>query len=124
MIRRYRDYDYVMLLDWYTSRGIQPMKDFIPKIGFVVPGVAAGFLLSTDTKCCVFEPFITNPKANKQDRKHALDLIMEHLINEAKNLGFTRIFGFTNNPRMAELTLDWGFNIIEKNVVTVLKEIQ
>lgn len=120
--RKYNDEDFEAIDSWYKSRGSKASKDLLPKIGFIVPGVAAGFLMQTDTGCCILEPFIANRYTDKAERHSALDAIMRDLIYEAKTLGFSRIFGFSSNEPMIARSLKHGFVIVEEST-TVVKEL-
>ena len=121
--RKYKSRDFQDLKAWYANHKMVPVEDLIPKTGFIVPGIAAGFLLATDTKCCIFEPFIANPDVSDSLRAEALNLIMGDLINEAQLRGFTKIFGFSTSPTMVQRSLDWGFKLIETESMTVVKDI-
>jgi hypothetical protein len=122
--RRYRPQDFEHIRNWYNKRGAAPTTDLIPTLGFIVPGIAAGFLIATDTSCCIFEPFIANPDAPEELRDEALHKVMGDLINEAVILGYSRIFGFSTSKSMVERSLDWGFKVVEQGSITVLKEIK
>ena len=67
--------------------------DFLSDIGFVVPGVASGFLVTTNVNCCFLEPFISNPKAPKELRDKALKEILESLEDKASKIGIRLIYG-------------------------------
>lgn len=124
IVQRYsKDNDFTQLCEWYAKRDMKPTLELIPTIGFIVPGIAAGFFMSTDTTCCILEPFVTNPDASKADRNEALAVIMKNLLTLAKTLGFTHVFGFTNNEKMAGRCLDLGFKIVEEKGVTLCKDL-
>lgn len=78
--------------------------------------------METDTKSCILEPFIANPKSSKEHRDMAVNFIMGELINAARSLGYTRIFGFANHRRMVSRALTWGFVKVEDSI-TVVKEL-
>lgn len=71
--------------------------DDLPEIGFIVPGVCAGFLYQTDSSVCMLDGYISNPESEKNARKDALDAITFLLITTAKDLMFTTIMAFTKN---------------------------
>lgn len=121
--RKYVDEDFKSIIEWYDSRHIRPAQDMIPPTGFIVPGIAAGFLMRTDTSACILEPFIANPRANKHDRDRALNSIMNDLIHEAKELGYDRVFGFSSHERMIERAVSHGFIVVEEST-TVVKELK
>lgn len=120
--RKYELDDYWQLAEWWAARKIVMAEDVLPPTGFIVPGIAAGFLIKTDTSCCIIEPFIANPRANKEDRDAALNKIMLDLIEEARFLGFKRIFGFSSRESMIERALNCGYVIVEEST-TVCKEL-
>lgn len=95
----------------------------LPTVGFIVPGIAGGFLMQTDTNSCIFEPFIANPESYGQDRDEALIQIMQDLLNAAKDKGYKRVFGFSTHPGMVSRALSLGFTIIENTSATVCKDI-
>lgn len=91
-----RDYhpfnDYEQIFKWFQERGMKaPTHLDLPKIGRIVPKVAAGFLVQTDTASAVLDFFITNPKASQSDRSQAIDSIVKELMQDAKDLGFRRV---------------------------------
>lgn len=120
--RKYSNEDLGTILGWFKDRNIELDASYIPKLGFIVPGVAAGFLMETNTKACILEPFIANPKTNSEQRNYAITVIMGDLINAAKSLGYTRIFGFASHRRMVSRAITWGFVKVEDSV-TVVKEL-
>lgn len=121
--RKYVDEDFYSIIEWYEARHTRPAQDMIPPTGFIVPGIAAGFLMRTDTSACILEPFIANPHANKQDRDRALNSIMKDLLDEARSLGYDRVFGFSSHERMIERAVSHGFTIVEEST-TVVKELK
>lgn len=74
---------------WLVERGINPVPlSILPETGFLVVNVACGFLYSTDSKLCLLDFYISNPKIPREKRKEALDEITEALLKEAKKKGF------------------------------------
>jgi hypothetical protein len=121
--RKYIDEDFEAIESWYLERGMQVNEEDFPIVGFIAPGIAAGFLMQTDTKCCILEPFIANPHTTMAEREAALVPIMEALVQEARNLGYHRVFGFSIHPTMLDRAEDMGFEVIEKCSKTVCKEL-
>jgi len=120
--QKYTGKDFEAIRSWYEARHLKVLEEDFPKIGIIVPGIAAGFLMQTDTMACILEPFIANPDTNKLDRDQALNLIMGELIEEAGDLGYTRIFGFSSNTPMLRRARKWGFIEVESST-TVVKEL-
>jgi hypothetical protein len=84
----------------------------IPKIGFIVPDVCAGFLYQTDSSICLFDGFIANPEARGEKRKAGLDAVTDALIISAKDLGFKSILAFTQNERIERRCERYEFQLI------------
>jgi|SRR6266851_2333323 len=117
------DRDFEEVRSWYTNRGMILEENDLPKVGFIVPGIAAGFILQTDTTSCILEPFIANPFTLKNERDIALEIIMEELLKESKELGYQRVFGFSTNLKMVWRAQKLGFKVIETNTLTVVKDL-
>jgi hypothetical protein len=80
---------YRELADWFKRREMAvPALEDLPKVGFVIPGVAAGFLVQTDTPGAELDFFISNPEKGRRHRALALDSIVESLTAHAKSLGY------------------------------------
>lgn len=120
--RKYGNDDYNEVSGWYEARGLHLIPSLLPKTGFIVPGVAAGFLMLTDTSCAILEPFIANPRATREDRDEALKCVMKVLDETAKSLGVTHLYGFSSNENMLHRSLAQGFQIAEASI-TVVKEL-
>lgn len=124
-LRQYMAIDKEMINTWYYSRKQEylPLEQ-LPKIGYIVPNVAAGFLIQTDNTFCIFEPFITNPEIPKDIRSNALDIIIEELLKTAKQLNYKSVFGFSTSVPMINRGLKHGFSIQEINSTTIFREIK
>lgn len=122
IVRKYTNEDFYEIKEWYRSRGSEVKENLLPQIGFISPGIAAGFLMQTDTKCCILEPFIANPNTDIEDRDTALVVILDQLCNCAEELGYNVIYGFSTSPTMIQRALDQGFRITEVST-TVVKEL-
>lgn len=124
-MRRFTETDYNEISAWYLKRNMTPVRqDFLPKVGFIVDGVAAGFLIQTDANIAILEPFISNKDAKSHERHAALDAIMEILVNTAEEMGCHGIFGFSTSLPMIRRALKQGFIVNEINSSTVFKELK
>lgn len=109
-IKAYDSDFYYDIVQWFQDRGmIAPTQYDLPKYGFVIPGVGAGFLISTDTKTAVIDFMITNKKAQKIYRTNAVDKISRALISKARKLGFTSIKCDSQLAAIKEKALSLGF---------------
>lgn len=88
VVRRFRVKDFETMKEWYKGYGLHVTPNqnvFFPKTGYVVEGVAAGFLYMVQIiPVGYLDGYIANSKASKEDRSKALDMITEMLIALAK----------------------------------------
>lgn len=109
-IRLVEKKDLKIIADWYKNHGQEAEQaDFLSDIGFIVDNIAAAFLYTTNSSVCWIESYISNPESNKKDRKKALDLITEAIIQKAKDLGFMAIICFIDLKTTYQRCLDYGF---------------
>lgn len=114
--RKFLPEDYIQLEGWSNDREVKaPPLEYLPSTGYIVDGVACGFLYLTNSAVGLLEGFITNPNADKNDRNKALDSItlklielaelnsckilkcetkIDAIVNRAKDFGFTELIGF------------------------------
>lgn len=110
-LRFFRPEDFDQINEWYALRQMAPMRrDIIPKVGYIVDGVAAGFLYQTDSSMCLLDGFIANPLAEKHERAEALDKITDALISDADRLDFFSIVAMTKNEAIRERCRKYHFS--------------
>lgn len=96
IVRRYEEKDFPTIKKWGADWGADYVEDQFPNTGFIVDGVAAYFLYSTDSNVCWLENMISNKFAEPLARARALDLLVDAILNEARELGFTVAYATTN----------------------------
>ena len=69
----------------------------LPAIGYIVPGICAGFLFQTDSSVCMLDGYIANPEVLGSKRKEALNAVTDLLIITAKDLDYKKIIAFTRH---------------------------
>lgn len=117
--RRINDNDTTEISSWYTARGLSsPPKAALPSIGFIVPGVAAGYLYRTDSSLALIEGYVTNPRASSEDRNRGLEALTEHLLESARLDGFTHILVLTEDVSIQTRAITWNFN--KKGIKTLM----
>lgn len=106
--------DYATLQAWWAKRGFADVaRSLLPATGFIVDGVAAGFVYKTDSDICVFEMAIANPDATPADRQAALFAVSNAAIEWATNAGFKRMHCSTKNSSVLEKLRIRGFQMGE-----------
>jgi hypothetical protein len=109
-IRRYLPGDYNEIAAWYHARNLEaPRPQSLPRVGYIYPERAAGFLIQTDVDTALIEGLIANPACLVARRDEALDLIVLQLTETANTLGFNFVTGFTKFPVVQKRALDHEF---------------
>lgn len=108
--RRYKDHDYEMVYNWFFSRGIAPpSRLFLPEIGYLVEGVAAGFLVQTDTSVAVLDYMVSGLGVDPSLKARSIVAIADSLIREAEYLGYEAVKCDTLIDSIANKAIDLGF---------------
>jgi hypothetical protein len=95
---------------WLIARNLDPLeKRDIPEYGMIVPNVACGFLVNTDTTTCFLEAFISNKEARIEERSKALNKIAKWGIGMAATVGYKRVIALTGKKSLLALCEDLGF---------------
>lgn len=98
MVERFEYEHWAPINEWFKERAaVCPPWHLLPRVGYVVPNVAAGFLYLADGGLGFLEHYISNPRMPLAKRKEALGAITEKLIVEAKAQGVKKLFALTNN---------------------------
>lgn len=88
LARRIVDLDFDAISIWFENRLLPiPDRSLFPPTGFIVDGIAAGFLYFTDSRIGIIDCYISNPHTEAKTRSDALDMITDALIAKAKAHG-------------------------------------
>jgi hypothetical protein len=105
--------DYPSLCEWYRQYGQTPPQfEDLPDYGLIVPSVAAGFLVQTDTPLAMLDFFIGNRQMPKDKRNQALNEIVSGLIGAGSALGFKCFRADTQLETVRRRALDSGFGYL------------
>lgn len=110
------------LNEWMAARNLAYLDPANASHGYIIPGLAAGFLLLANGNIAFLENFVTNPIAPIPDRVEALRLVGLHLIKVAKEFDTKRLFVLTNKLHIAEMAINEGFaslgqfTVLEKTI--------
>ena len=124
IIRPYTELDYWTLAAWWTDHDWPCLDpEMLPKTGFIVEGVCAGFLYKTDSKIAWLEYIISNPKSDKEERNKGLDLVITELCNEAKKCGFEAIFTSSSHDKLINRYKNHGFISTDESMTHFIKRV-
>lgn len=118
-----------VLLDMHLS---QHSKNYdaitletLPKIGYIVYSnteyhyVAAGFLRMVEGGFCQIDTMVTNPNLTGDIRNAGLKLLVDTLINKARELGLSGIVSYTHDNSVISRALSLGFKLVEYKVIAL-----
>ncbi|MBN1208250.1 MAG: hypothetical protein JXB05_25550 [Myxococcaceae bacterium] len=97
---------------WFREWNEAITADALPRVGFIVPGTAAGFLYQTDSSVAWVESLIVPKEADKEERNRALDAIVHAIIAEAQKLGFKTLLGSTQVEAVVKRAEKLGFTYV------------
>lgn len=124
MIRSYQSSDYYILCEWWNKQNWQaPDRNMLPKTGLIIENICAGFLYKTDSDVALLEFIIANPESNKEERSEALDLLINNLVNIAKESGYKAIFTSLQHTKLLERYKKHGFIETDKSMTNMIKRI-
>ncbi len=132
-VRRTTERDYETLVKWWEEwnfEGQYPSKDFLPNNG------EDGIMVEVDGKpsACLFF-YITNSKivqiawplsskqCKKQERKEAMDLLVESAEQVCRSQNAGWIFWWGNNQSFTKRLIDAGFNKAETGFTAIQKRL-
>lgn len=120
-VRRFVTSDFLQISAWAREYDAHyDIKQF-PKTGFIVDGIAAFFLYSTDSSVCFLENMIANRAVDREERNRALSLLVEAIIKEASDLGFTVAYATTDNPSVVARAMRAGATVQGKQLLLTKK---
>jgi len=88
--------DFSMIESWCHGWNVPKVTNVCSNLGYIVDDVAAGWLYITNSPVAFVEHLITNPKSGIKLRNKALDLVVLHIANVAKDMDFKHLIGITN----------------------------
>lgn len=108
--RLYTPYDKAELDQWWEAHNMAPIPEgLLPETGYLVQGVAAGFLYRTDSGVALVENFISNPASAWGVRQEALDAITLALVHHAQAGGFSCLIALTTSQAIHDRAVRLGF---------------
>jgi hypothetical protein len=113
--------DYECLKQWWIGHKWQPVpKNFLPSRGWMVPGVCAGFLYSTDSDIGMMEWVVSNPSAPPRKIYEGLQALVAHIQKEAQNDGYKALFTYIKNDALERLYASQGFQPTDRGVTNLI----
>lgn len=121
-----KDYP-VISLWWEIHASYTPPAKYLSPNGIMVEvdgaPVACGFMYNTDAAICVFEFVVSDPRASKEARDMALDLLIMAAIQWAKAKKYGMIYTSVGMAKYIQRLEQHGFVRADANQQHMLKEI-
>lgn len=111
IVRRYEPEDFKQIQAWGNQWGADYEEDQFPNTGFIIDGVAAYFLYSSDSTVCWLENLVSRKGLEPAVKARAIDLLIEKLLNEAVAQGFSVAYAVTDLHSVAKRAQTWGAQI-------------
>lgn len=89
----------------------------LPKIGYVAylgkQPVAAGFMRRVEPSYAQFDTFLSDPFFGSKIRHEALKMIVDQLIEDARDLKVRGVIAFTTDEGILDRALSNGFSMVD-----------
>lgn len=123
-IEIFKETDYPTLYSWWTDHGWSPVPfNMLPKTGFVVDNICAGFIYITDSQLCHMEWIISDPNSDKEKRDVALNTLIDTLCMVAKEYNCKAVFTTAKQKVLIERLKHHGFTTTDTEMVHLIKRI-
>lgn len=123
-IKKFEESDYPLLCSWWFEHGWNPIPlELLPKMGYIVDDICAGFIYLNDSKFCHLEWIISDPRSSKKERDETLNVLIDHLCSVAKDLGYTTVFSATKHESLVNRYKNKGFIVTDNNMTHLIKRI-
>lgn len=117
-----------MLLDMLESRQYMSLSEInmktLPKLGYIAllngkQPVAAGFLRRVEGGYAQLDGLTSNPYFGSQIRHEGIKLVVDHLIDAAKQLKINGIMAFTADKGVLDRAAGLGFVKVEQQLIAL-----
>ena len=131
-IRQLKESDWDTLVSWWEAwpEWVNPPKSFLPNhgIGGIMieksnQPIVAGFLYFTNSDAVLLEWIVSNPEYRENDRKEAIELLINACERFCKNKGKTHMFTIGRNKHLIEIHKKLGWHVDSKPSYETVKNI-
>ena len=117
--------DYPTLATWWEAHEWPAIPiDFLPALGIVIEGHAAGFLYNDPTSAGIMLEFVvTHPLNTPRESAKAIKLLISTAESIARDMGRTSIFTTCKQQSFSRLLQSSGFIETDKSMIHLIKPI-
>lgn len=98
MVERFHPRHIDQISEWHRLQEAAPLCSVIPPVGFIEEGVAAGFLIQTDSGFAMLDGYVSNPEAPSEVRHEAFLAITERLLEAAREKECKMVLAISRDP--------------------------
>ncbi len=119
-LRRYTDYDYELIAEWYAARGETiPPKASLSDMGWICDERVAGWLYVTPSNVALIEGIVSNPDTVPSLRSESMRKLAGFIIDTALLMGYTQLLAITEHPSVMKACEEFGFREQSYRVFTL-----
>lgn len=111
------------ILQWYREWDMQTDERFFDAPGFIVPKLAALFVMPTGTKIACIECMVSKRNADRSQVFEAFLAIQREIEKFAKVRGIEKLIGFSANPATLAISERGGYQISNTPSLLMVKEL-
>ena len=131
MFRTLKEEDYETICAWWKWWRWTPLpKTALPdnaKSGFMVEKngqpIVSAFLYLTNSTGALLEWIVSNPEYRQDDRKEAVELLINNAENFCKNIGITFIFSIGRSKHLMDTHKKLGWHVDKKPSHEIIKKL-
>lgn len=117
--------DYPLISSWWKARNWPAVpQEVLSTMGLIIEPYCFGFIYSSDSKIAWLEFLCSNPATDSKERNEAMDILIEALVDLAKQQGFKFVFTSSVDTKLIDRLTKRGFGVTDKNVTHLLRSIQ
>jgi hypothetical protein len=122
-VRDFKDSELLQLNHWLAKHRQAPIpKDAVPKLTFIVPGVAIASIRLIEGGAAFMDNLVTNPHASSSTRHNALNALYSHIKLKTEQLNIKRLFGMTVDAGSHSRAIEQGFKPMPHACLVYTKE--
>lgn len=97
--------------EWRRGWGIPEVPPhMLPKGGFIIPDMAAGFCYLTDSSLAIVEEYVRNPSITSEEANKAIDAITVAILSYAKRHECSVLMAFATRQEVGDRAERHGFS--------------
>jgi len=119
--------DYATIANWWNGHNwpiVAP--DFLPKLGLIIEDeehkYCCGWLYRTDSLIAWVEFIVSNPKAPMKKRSEAINLLIEELLQKARQMGYGCVFTSVSQKGLMRRFAKQGFVVGDTNITQMTRK--